>query len=52
VKIAPLFHAIKSAIRLFLKNIAELLACAFLFDFLEIADFIFELLNFLSPLRL
>ncbi len=42
VKIAALFHAIKSAICSFLSRFAELFNCAFLLFFLEIADFIFD----------
>ena len=48
-KIAALFREIKSAISLFLSRFAELFNSAFLLHFLEIADFIFELFNFLFP---
>ena len=40
-KIAALFRKLKSAISLFPYCFAELFNSAFLFDFLEIADFIF-----------
>jgi hypothetical protein len=42
VKIAALFHAIKSAIFLFPSRSADFITCAFLSHFLEIADFIFD----------
>jgi hypothetical protein len=51
-KIAALFRKLKSAISLFPLILADFITCAFLLLFLEIADFIFEPFNFLSPVRL